>query len=73
MSAIIWGAYGVLVMDATEKWTTPLRNWELILNQLHVFFGERLDAYLCPCGLCELVISAKIVTLLTEMQRIYTR
>jgi len=38
----------LIVVNASEKWILPLPNWGLILNQLHVYFGERLDAYLCP-------------------------
>jgi putative transposase len=36
----------LIVMDAYEKWTMPIQNWEIILNQLQVSFGERVDAYL---------------------------
>ena len=38
----------LIVVSASEKWILPLPNWGLILNQLHVYFSERLDAYLCP-------------------------
>ena len=38
----------LIVMNDSEKCTLPLPNWGSILNQLHVYFGERLDAYLCP-------------------------
>ena len=39
--------YGYLiVIDASEKWTMPLRDWGIILNQLSVFFGERVDEYM---------------------------
>jgi transposase-like protein len=30
-------------MDITKKWTAPLRNWPLILNQLAIRFEGR-----CP-------------------------
>lgn len=36
----------LIVMDALEKWTMPLQNWGMILNQLQVYFGERLEVYL---------------------------
>jgi hypothetical protein len=36
----------LIVMDASEKWTMPLQNWGMILNQLQVYFGERLEVYL---------------------------
>ena len=31
---------------ATEKWTLYIQNWDMILNQLQVYFDERMDAYL---------------------------
>lgn len=36
----------LIVMDKSEKWTMPVRDWGLVLNQLRIYFGERLDAYL---------------------------
>lgn len=36
----------LIVMDASEKWIMPIQNWGIILNQLQVYFGERVDAYL---------------------------
>jgi len=36
----------LIVMDATEKWTMPIQNWGMILNQLRVYFDERVDGYL---------------------------
>lgn len=36
----------LIVMDASEKWTMPIQNWGIILNQLQVYFGERVDPYL---------------------------
>ncbi len=36
----------LIVMDASEKWTMPVRDWGIILNQLMVYFKERVDAYL---------------------------
>lgn len=34
----------LIVMDASEKWTMPIPNWGLILNQLTVYFRERVEA-----------------------------
>lgn len=36
----------LIVMDISEKWTMPLRDWGIILNQLRVYFGDRVDVYL---------------------------
>jgi len=36
----------LIVIDTSEKWTMPIHNWGTILNQLRVYFGERVDAYL---------------------------
>ena len=36
----------LIVMDAAEKWTMPIQSWGIILNQLQVYFGERIDAYI---------------------------
>ena len=36
----------LIVMDASEKWTMPIRDWGVILNQLMVYFKDRVDAYL---------------------------
>ena len=36
----------LIVMDASEKWTMPIRDWGIILNQLMVYFKERVDACL---------------------------
>lgn len=32
--------------DITKKWTMPIHNWNLILNQLLIYFEERLEKYL---------------------------
>ncbi len=32
--------------DITKKWTMPIPNWSLILNQLLIYFEERLEKYL---------------------------
>jgi transposase-like protein len=34
------------VMDASKKWTTALRDWSAIINQLRIYYGERIDNYL---------------------------
>ena len=36
----------LIVMDKTEKWTMPIQNWSLIINQLGIYFQERLTNYL---------------------------
>lgn len=36
----------LIVMDASGKWTMPVQNWGIIINQLRVYFGERVDKYL---------------------------
>ena len=32
--------------DITRKWTMPIPNWSLILNQFLIYFNERLEKYL---------------------------
>lgn len=34
------------VMDASKKWTMALRDWSAIINQLRIYYGERIDNYL---------------------------
>jgi len=36
----------MIIMDATEKVTMPIQNWGMILNQLRVYFDDRVDGYL---------------------------
>jgi transposase-like protein len=36
----------LIVMDKTEKWTMPIRDWGIIINQMGIYFGERLTNYL---------------------------
>jgi putative transposase len=36
----------LIVMDKTEKWTMPVHNWGLIINQLGIYFKERLASQL---------------------------
>lgn len=49
------------MINASEKWILSLPNGGLILNQLHILFGELLNVYLCSGGLYKLIVSAKIV------------
>ena len=34
------------IMDASKKWTMPIRNWKPALNRFTIEFGERVTAYL---------------------------
>ena len=34
------------IMDASKKWTIPIRNWKPALNRFTILFGERVTAYL---------------------------
>ena len=36
----------MIVIDASEKWTLPIRDWGLVVNQLRIYFSERMDAHL---------------------------
>ena len=36
----------LIVMDQTEKWTMPIRDWGIIINQMGIYFGERITNYL---------------------------
>ena len=36
----------LIVMDTSEKWTMPIRDWGKIISQLGIYFGERVDNYL---------------------------
>lgn len=36
----------LIVMDKTEKWTMPIQNWSLIVNQMSVYFKERMTNHL---------------------------
>lgn len=36
----------LIVMDKTERWTMPVRDWSLIISQMGVYFGERLTNHL---------------------------
>jgi transposase-like protein len=30
------------IREATKKWTSPIQNWGVILNQFILIFGERI-------------------------------
>jgi len=34
------------IINASEKWTMPIQNWNLTVSQLSIFFAGRLDAVL---------------------------
>lgn len=36
----------LIVMDASEKWTLAIPNWGIILNQLAIYFKERIESYI---------------------------
>jgi len=36
----------LIVMDTSEKWTLPIPNWGIILNQLTVYFKDRIESYI---------------------------
>lgn len=36
----------LIVMDTSEKWTMPIPNWGIILNQLTIYFKERVESYI---------------------------
>src|SRR3989338_72324 len=36
----------LIIIDKTEKWTMPVRDWSLIISQMGVYFGERLTNHL---------------------------
>lgn len=36
----------LVVIDKSEKWTMPIQNWGTILNQLGIYFGERITKYI---------------------------
>jgi transposase-like protein len=36
----------LIIMDASEKWTLAIPNWGVILNQLTVYFKERIESYI---------------------------
>ena len=36
----------LITIDTKEKWTMPIHNWPLIINQLIIKFGERIEKYI---------------------------
>ena len=32
--------------DITKKWTMPIPNWSLILNQFLIYFNEKLEKFI---------------------------
>ncbi len=34
--------YGAPTKEASKKWTMPIRNWGIVLNQFLIIFGDRL-------------------------------
>ncbi len=36
----------LVVMETTGKWTVSVHNWSAIINQLNVYFGERVEKHL---------------------------
>lgn len=34
------------ILNASERWTHPIQNWNLTLSQMAIHFPERLDAYI---------------------------
>lgn len=36
----------LIIIDTSKKWTLPMREWSVIINQLRIYFGERVDTYL---------------------------
>ena len=36
----------LIIMDNTKKWTMAVRDWNQIINQLSVHFGERITRYM---------------------------
>lgn len=36
----------LVVMEMAKKWTLPVRNWSMIIQQLSVYFGGRIEPYI---------------------------
>ncbi|MEA1925550.1 MAG: IS256 family transposase [Candidatus Altiarchaeota archaeon] len=36
----------LVIIDTSKRWTTALRDWGVIINQLRIYFGERMDIYM---------------------------
>ena len=35
----------LVIQDITKKWTMPIQNWGLTMQQLHIKFGDRIKAF----------------------------
>jgi putative transposase len=35
----------LIIQDITKKWTMPIQNWGLTMQQLHIKFGDRIKAF----------------------------
>ena len=38
----------LVIQDITKKWTMPIQNWGLTMQQLHIKFGDRIKASAVP-------------------------
>jgi len=36
----------LITMDTSEKWTMPIHNWSTIINQMTIYFEDRITQYL---------------------------
>lgn len=36
----------LIIMDNTKKWTRQIRDWSMIINQMTIYFGERITKHL---------------------------
>jgi len=36
----------LVIVDTLDKWTMPMHNWSSIINQLSVYYGDRIKPYL---------------------------
>ena len=36
----------LVVMEMTKKWTMPVHNWGTVVQQLGIYFGERIEPYI---------------------------
>ena len=36
----------LVVMEMTKKWTMPVQNWGQIVQQLGIYFGERMEVHM---------------------------
>ena len=33
-------------MDVSQRWTLQVKNWGYIINQFHIYYGERVERYI---------------------------